>query len=70
MYRQIKTSLCELGLTQVWLINELAKRNIRTDKTEMSSVIAGTRTGPKADLLIKTAREIINEYKEQCDDGS
>ena len=70
MYRQIKTSLCELGLTQVWLINELAKRNIRTDKTEMSSVIAGTRTGPKADLLIKTAREIINEYKEQCNDGS
>ena len=70
MYRPIKTSLCELGLTQVWLINELAKRNIRTDKTEMSSVIAGTRTGPKADLLIKTAREIINEYKEQCDDGS
>lgn len=70
MYRQIKTSLCELGLTQVWLINELAKRNIRTDKTEMSSVIAGTRTGPKADLLIKTAREIINKYKEQCDDGS
>lgn len=70
MYRQIKTSLCELGLTQVWLINELAKRNVRTDKTEMSSVIAGTRTGPKADLLIKTAREIINEYKERCNDGS
>lgn len=54
----------------MWLINELAKRNIRTDKTEMSSVIAGTRTGPKADLLIKTAREIINEYKERCNDGS
>ena len=70
MYRQIKTALCELGLTQVWLINELAKRNIRTDKTEMSSVIAGTRTGPKADLLIKTAKEIINEYKERYNDGS
>lgn len=70
MYRHIKTSLCELGLTQVWLINELAKRNIRTDKTEMSSVIAGTRHGAKAELLIKTAEEIINEYKEQYKDGS
>ena len=32
-------------LSYVWLIGQLALRGIVTDKTEMSSVISGTRNG-------------------------
>lgn len=70
MYKSIKVSLCELGLTQVWLIGELAKRGIKTDKFEMSAVLSNSRTGPKADLIIKTSQEIISEYKEKQKNGS
>lgn len=65
MNKQIKVSLCELGLTQVWLVQKLAEKGIRTDKHEMSAIISGTRSGPKAELIIKTSNEIISEYKEK-----
>lgn len=70
MYKSIKVSLCELGKTQVWLIGELAKKGIKTNKFEMSAVISGSRTGPKAESIIKTSQKIINEYKEKLKNGS
>lgn len=63
--RKIRVSLAEFGLTQVWLIGELRKRGIITDKTEMSSVLSGTRHGQKANQILKTSVEILNE----CRDG-
>ena len=45
----IRSRLKKHQLTQVWLINQLGLRGIVTDKTEMSSVLAGTRSGSKAD---------------------
>ena len=62
---KIRVSLAEFGLTQVWLIEELRKRGIITDKTEMSSVLSGTRHGRKVDQILKTSVEILNE----CRDG-
>ena len=62
--RIIRTILFNLDLTQVWLIGKLAERGIVTDKTEMSSVLKGTRRGKKADLMLKTSIEILNEYKD------
>ena len=62
---KIRVSLAEFGLTQVWLIEELRKRGLITDKTEMSSVLSGTRHGRKADQILKTSVEILNE----CRDG-
>ena len=44
----IRSRLKKHQLTQVWLINQLGLRGIVTDKTEMSSVLAGTRSGSKA----------------------
>lgn len=64
--RKIRTILFNLDLTQVWLIGKLAERGIVTDKTEMSSVLKGTRRGNKADLMLKTSVEILNEYKDGC----
>lgn len=61
--RKIRVALAECGLTQVWLINELRNRGIITDKTEMSSVLSGTRHGYKADMMLQTSVEILDEYR-------
>ena len=63
--RKIRVSLAEFGLTQVWLIGELRKRGIITDKTEMSSVLSGTRHGFKADQMLTTSVEILNDYRDE-----
>lgn len=58
----IKIDLCKRNLTQVWLCEQLANRGINTDKSELSSVLSGTRRGQKADLIIKTSQDIISSY--------
>jgi len=63
--RKIRTILFNLDLTQVWLIGKLAERGIVTDKTEMSSVLSGTRHGFKADQMLKTSVEILNDYRDE-----
>lgn len=57
----IKVELAKRGRTQVWLINELAARGLITDKSELSSVLAGARRGLKADLIINKAREVLSD---------
>lgn len=47
----IRSRLKKHQLTQVWLINQLGLRGIVTDKTEMSSVLAGTRSGSNYAVL-------------------
>ena len=48
----------------MWLINQLGLRGIVTDKTEMSSVLAGTRSGSKADAIIELSHDILDKYEE------
>ena len=62
--RRIRVSLAEIAKTQVWLINQLAKRGVVTDKTEMSAVLNCTRHGNKVDLILKTSAEILKEYRD------
>ena len=50
----IRERLKKHKLSYVWLIGQLALRGIVTDKTEMSSVISGTRNGTKADAIIES----------------
>ena len=59
----IRSRLKKHQLTQVWLINQLGLRGIVTDKTEMSSVLAGTRSG-KADAIIELSYDILDKYEE------
>lgn len=59
----IRERLQKHSLSYVWLIAQLGNRGVKTDKTEMSSVVAGTRTGDKADSIIQTANSIIDEYE-------
>ena len=60
---EVKNKLIEYGLTQVWLIQQLGRGNIITDKTEMSSILAGTRSGAKAETLLKMSVSIIAAYE-------
>lgn len=56
----IRERLKKHKLSYVWLIGQLALRGIVTDKTEMSSVISGTRNGTKADAIIELSMLFIN----------
>lgn len=62
--QKIRILLYMNGLTQVWLIGQLRERGIVTDKTEMSSVLKGTRVGKKANLILQTSIEILKEYQD------
>lgn len=59
----IRERLKKHKLSYVWLIDQLALRGIVTDKTEMSSVISGTRNGTKADAIIELSMDILDKYE-------
>lgn len=59
----IRKRLKKHKLSYVWLIGQLALRGIVTDKTEMSSVISGTRNGTKADAIIELSIDILDKYE-------
>lgn len=59
----VRVKLAEYNLTQVWLRNELEKRGVITDKTEMCSVLKGNRRGDKAESIIKNSVEILEDYE-------
>lgn len=59
---EIRDRLVKHNLTFVWLINRLEMRGIKTDKSEMSSVISGARSGPKAEQIITESEKILDEY--------
>lgn len=61
--RAIRNRLGDNRLTFVWLIDQLHMREIITDKTELSSVFAGTRNGPKAENIVATSAQILDEYE-------
>lgn len=60
----IRERLRKHRLSYVWLIGQLDLRGVTTDKTEMSSVISGVRKGPKADLIVQTAKTILDGYEQ------
>lgn len=59
----IRERLKKHKLSYVWLIGQLVLRGIVTDKTEMSSVISGTRNGTKADAIIELSMDILDKYE-------
>ena len=61
----IRWALYKNTLTNGWLVSRLEERGIKTEKTEMSSVLRGQRRGPKAETIITTSVEILKRY-ESC----
>lgn len=66
---KVKSMLERNSLTQVWLINRLSERGVRTEKTEFSSVLRGTRKGFKAERIITVSIEILDHYEKQMETG-
>lgn len=60
----IRERLKKHCLSFVWLIFQLGQRGIATDKTEVSSVFAGTRKGAKADSIIQATEGILADYEQ------
>lgn len=50
------------SLTQNWLISQLAKRDVVIDKSNLSKILAGSLTGPKAELVVTNSLDIIKRY--------
>ena len=67
---KVKTMLDRNSLTQVWLINRLSERGVRTEKTEFSSVLRGTRKGFKAERIVAVSLEILEHYEKQMETGA
>ena len=63
--KQLKNRLKDYNLTYNWLISELYKKGVATDKTEISAVFAGTRKGQKVETILNTTRDILNEYEQK-----
>lgn len=62
MGNPITIRLAQLGKTQRWLLDELAKRGMRVSNTEMCQYKSGLRT-PKAIKVLRLVDEILTEYE-------
>lgn len=60
---RIRMMLYRNTLTNAWLVNRLEEKGINTEKTEMSSVLRGVRKGAKAESIIKSSIEILENYE-------
>ena len=60
---RIKNALFENALTYTWLIRQLNSKGISVDKCSLSSILSGTRKGPKAETIIKASVAILANYE-------
>ena len=65
----IKDRLDSLGKSQVWLLKELRKRGINTQPPQLSNIINGIYTYPKAQLVGQTCDEIIKEAESDANNS-
>lgn len=67
---EIKMMLFRNNLTATWLISQLEKRGIITQKTELSSVLAGSRRGEKVDKILTESKAILSYYEKRMNVAS
>lgn len=61
----IQERMKKLGIKQVDLILELRKRGITVQPPEMSSIIRGVNTYPKAKRVLDECDRILSEYERE-----
>ena len=59
---RLKDGLVAHCLTQVWLIQQLQNVGLTTDKSELCSILAGTRSGPKVDEILVESDRVMTAY--------
>ena len=62
----LKARLEALGKTQVWLLIELRKRGMVTQPPQLSNIINGLYTYPKAKAVMEMCNLIIKEAEENA----
>lgn len=62
---QIQERMKQLDIKQVDLIIELRKRGIVVQSPEMSSIIRGVNTYPKAKRVLDECDRILSEYERE-----
>lgn len=60
---QIRERMETLGLTQVRLILELRKRGIVVQPPEMSQILTGVNTYPKAARVLDVVEQILSDLE-------
>lgn len=58
---RVQARMKKLGIKQVDMILELRKRGITVQPPEMSSIIRGVYTYPKAKIVLDECDKILNE---------
>lgn len=61
----IQERMKKLGIKQVDMILELRKRGITVQPPEMSSIIRGVYTYPKAKIVLDECDKILNERESE-----
>lgn len=61
---QIQDRIKTLGIKQVDLILELQQRGITVQAPEMSSIIRGVHTYPKAKKVLDECEKILTDYEQ------
>ena len=59
---QIRERMKALGMTQVRLIFELRERGIVVQPPEMSQILSGVNTYPKATRVLEMVKQILSVY--------
>ena len=62
---QIKDRLKALGKSQVWLLFQLRERGIAIQPPELSSILSGANTYPKAERVLTVCDEILKGIEEK-----
>lgn len=62
---EIRILLYRNNLTSTWLINQLDKKGISVDKSELSSALAGSRKGAKIEKVISESLNILHRYEDK-----
>ena len=63
--KRIKVRLMVNTLSSAWLLEQLRKRNIETDKFRLCKILLGTLKGETAIIVLAACEKILDEYDER-----
>lgn len=59
----IKERLNQIGKSQVWLLQMLRARNVNTQPPQLSNIINGNYTYPKAQAILEICNDVLTEVE-------
>ena len=59
----IKERLIQIGKSQVWLLKMLRERGVNTQPPQLSNIINGNYTYPKAQAILEICNDVLMEVE-------